>query len=377
MKTKTSTNLFCAVALSASGLALAQTQIPNTFEAGQPARAAEVNENFSALKTGVDNNADALAINEVAIQNNLMAIAGLSSGEVKILDFSDPDACIIDLPGNYILDRSWQFSESETCLAEENEDGIFARILISANNVTLDLEGFVLSDDQASVTDVLISVAGSNVVVFNGTIRKGDRALGVGYQPELIATGSRVTAQFITANGVHLLGPESIVRHSNLVGVDGGYGHGVVLGPSGVLEHSYVKCLSGCVFTPESTGDTTIRFNRIFADDRHLILRGNRSLVEGNLFWGWPDYTVIEVLGDDNTFVRNTLLSGASSGSGHAITVNGTRNIIESNIAKTYDTGINFFQSGNYYGGNRISASFGDYVINDTNQTDWGGNVSF
>ena len=39
------------------GSALAQTQVPNTFEAGQPARATEVNANFDALELAIDQNA--------------------------------------------------------------------------------------------------------------------------------------------------------------------------------------------------------------------------------------------------------------------------------------------------------------------------------
>jgi len=48
-------------ALLFSGTTLAQTQVPNTFQAGQPASAAEVNENFSALESAVDKNADDIA----------------------------------------------------------------------------------------------------------------------------------------------------------------------------------------------------------------------------------------------------------------------------------------------------------------------------
>jgi len=39
--------------VSAFGLAYSQTQVPHTFQSGQPARAAEVNENFSALATDI------------------------------------------------------------------------------------------------------------------------------------------------------------------------------------------------------------------------------------------------------------------------------------------------------------------------------------
>ena len=40
--------------VSAFGLAYSQTQVPHTFQSGQPARAGEVNENFSALATEID-----------------------------------------------------------------------------------------------------------------------------------------------------------------------------------------------------------------------------------------------------------------------------------------------------------------------------------
>jgi len=47
-------------ALLFSGVAFGQTQVPNDFTAGTPARAAEVNANFDALETAVDQNATAI-----------------------------------------------------------------------------------------------------------------------------------------------------------------------------------------------------------------------------------------------------------------------------------------------------------------------------
>lgn len=46
--------LFCVFALFLSVNALGQTQVPHTFQAGQPARAAEVNENFEAMASAID-----------------------------------------------------------------------------------------------------------------------------------------------------------------------------------------------------------------------------------------------------------------------------------------------------------------------------------
>ena len=45
-----------------SGVAIGQTQVPNDFTAGEPARAAEVNANFDALETAVDQNAAAIQL---------------------------------------------------------------------------------------------------------------------------------------------------------------------------------------------------------------------------------------------------------------------------------------------------------------------------
>ena len=43
--------------LLCTGMAYSQTQVPNEFQAGEPAKASEVNENFDALETAIDENA--------------------------------------------------------------------------------------------------------------------------------------------------------------------------------------------------------------------------------------------------------------------------------------------------------------------------------
>ena len=50
-----------AIALMCSGVAVGQTQVPNDFTAGQPARAAEVNANFDALETAIDQDISEIA----------------------------------------------------------------------------------------------------------------------------------------------------------------------------------------------------------------------------------------------------------------------------------------------------------------------------
>ncbi len=68
MNMKSITRVLGIIALMVSGSSFAQTQVPNTFQAGQPARATEVNENFTTLSGAVDTNAAAVSTNATAIQ---------------------------------------------------------------------------------------------------------------------------------------------------------------------------------------------------------------------------------------------------------------------------------------------------------------------
>ena len=49
MNVESITRVLGIVALMIWGSVLAQTQVPNTFQSGQPARAADVNANFSTV----------------------------------------------------------------------------------------------------------------------------------------------------------------------------------------------------------------------------------------------------------------------------------------------------------------------------------------
>lgn len=54
-------SIFALVSMLVTGLAQAQTQVPNDFQAGTPARATEVNENFDALEAAIDQNTTAIS----------------------------------------------------------------------------------------------------------------------------------------------------------------------------------------------------------------------------------------------------------------------------------------------------------------------------
>lgn len=77
-----------------------QTQVPNTFQAGQPARAAEVNENFAAIETAVDDNATDIASNTTKIDTNATDINADSTAiqdlEARVITLEDQVAILFD-----------------------------------------------------------------------------------------------------------------------------------------------------------------------------------------------------------------------------------------------------------------------------------------
>ena len=62
--------IIAVVTLTFSGVTFGQTQVPNDFTAGTPARAAEVNENFDTLEAAVDQNAAAIQQNPAGPQGD-------------------------------------------------------------------------------------------------------------------------------------------------------------------------------------------------------------------------------------------------------------------------------------------------------------------
>ena len=74
--------------------------IPNTFQSGTPARAAEVNENFSAVEAEVDDNAADTASNTTEIGNNTTGInansADIQDTSARVIALEDQVAILLD-----------------------------------------------------------------------------------------------------------------------------------------------------------------------------------------------------------------------------------------------------------------------------------------
>lgn len=66
MKLHLSRYLICTAALMIASTVNGQTQVPNTFQSGQPAIAAEVNANFTTLESAANQNASDISANAAA-----------------------------------------------------------------------------------------------------------------------------------------------------------------------------------------------------------------------------------------------------------------------------------------------------------------------
>ncbi|MEO1250895.1 MAG: hypothetical protein AAFW81_00955 [Pseudomonadota bacterium] len=91
---KKSVSLICCIA-AATGFASAQ--VPNNFQAGQPARAAEVNENFEALDTRITDNDARITANETAIMNASSGGGALGIGLNLVADDNTIIGPILDI----------------------------------------------------------------------------------------------------------------------------------------------------------------------------------------------------------------------------------------------------------------------------------------
>lgn len=86
---KLKTIAFIASATLVSSAALAQTEVPNTFESGQPANAADVNANFTALATAIDNLATRVTTLESASGDSALTLEDLVGNTYCIAFFGN------------------------------------------------------------------------------------------------------------------------------------------------------------------------------------------------------------------------------------------------------------------------------------------------
>lgn len=278
------------------------------------------------------------------------------TGEAITLDLSNPDNCIIDEPGYYVLDRTWLLTPGDGDEPNANCNAVH----IASGGVTLDLQGFSIRRgmEGGNYEPVLWIDTEGRV-----TLRDG-KLIGIFVAIEASVASDRygVTLINIHAGGGVLLG-------NRFVTVTGGSFSGSNEAPLQIGEGSRVaraafSCTSGegCLY---AHGSSLIQDCTFDADNPYgapaILVGGNGTIVEGNVLDGW-----VGILGDHNVVTRNY-----SNGGDPYIEVNGTGNILDGNIGPS----IVFVTPGNFYGNNRVTLPGG--FTGTADNVDWGGNVTF
>ncbi len=184
----------------------------------------------------------------------------------------------ISTPGKYVLTRNIS-------------DTLNPVISITADNVTLDLNGFQISGDANAFAADVVLVSGNGVTVTNGTILGGGAAVRV----------SASATQFAL---------------SNLVLGGGRTGVGTAAGSAlGLVEGNRIEDVTDGI---SGTGSALqIRRNVVSADGKGIFLDGcNSCLVSENTIRDASDVAISVVLGGGNLILNNT-----ASGSGTGIRV--------------------------------------------------------
>ena len=229
-------------------------------------------------------------------------------------------------PGSYYLTEDLDYTSIGT-----------GAIDITANDVTLDLAGHVITCSGSVVCVRAIGVSGLRIT--NGRIRGGKSPvsiIGVASSSSTVAmdlvdvggTTSSVNVVSIKSGGG--VGGEMVAElKGNLVACAGTIGTvGFYLEDlaDGVVERNVVR---NCGFGIQSvvTGNTVVSHNQVSGNGVGLSLELNHGEILGNLISGSATGSGLEVFGNNNLIALNV----ASDNQGAGITVDGDRNDLREN----------------------------------------------
>jgi len=286
----------------------------------------------------------------VPAELEVMATTG-PSVYAKVLDFTDPDSCIIDEPGYYILNRDWIIPPST-----DYGPPYGCPLQIKAD-VTIDFQGFSIrgGDPGALGGNPVVEIASGMRVVFrNGRI---------GYSDDyaISAPEAWVRLDRMDISGQTLIGAGE-VENCRLSGKNDV--STIQIRDSARIVNSRLYCTVPCIET--GNGPAEIRGNTITGDfSPAVVIRGPDSHVIRNDIAG----DILILTGANRSIIAWNTVSPSNQALGN-INVEATGIVLEGNIASgnlLFDTG------GNYFGNNRINGIFDGAAA----QVDWGGNVSF
>jgi len=243
-------------------------------------------------------------------------------------------------------------------------------ITVTADDVSIDLMGFVLSGDGIGNTDAGIYINNvSNVEIKNGTVTHFFYGI---YSSGAAASSNRVINVRAMANdsmGILLSSRNNLIRDctvagNSIYGIQSSNGSIVMNNTAYNNQNGILAILS------------TLTNNIAYSNQYWGIYAGTGSRVVGNTV-NFNNTLNLTGMGglyvESSSYVKGNSLSNNYQNNMY---VSFADNIIEENLVLNSTNGINFNTSGNFYANNRASGNTTNYV-GAAGQTDGGGNYSF
>ena len=309
---------------------------------------------------------DAAGVRRYAFVPKSQVFPDSSISGARILDLSRTPVEIRE-PGVYVINRNWVTGTPG------------GAILISADDVTVDLQGFELHGGNG---DAIVS-NGRNALIRNGRVRANLSGI-ISNGPFAVLENLHVHA---TGGGaVWLLGAGSLLRNSTVIGTEDS-------GPVIAAEDTVVRenRISGGQFGPALSGlsRTLIVNNEILAcgiRSACVVFEGDNNIFSRNKIVNDRSSVNngVEIEGNLNDAQDNVVIHCGAGASGArtnvAMIVSGYGNTVRGNLmprcfdAVGWNTGIAFNPDGNFYGDNIVWATL-PFAVGATVQFDLGGNV--
>jgi hypothetical protein len=260
----------------------------------------------------------------------------------------DARTAVQDVPGNsnwrHVITKPGSYYLTDNIVGAQN----IAGIRIDVSDVTIDFNGFaLLGTDPGSLTSVASS-ADDVVLRGGGLIRGWSGGVSLG--------GARCRMEDMTVvdsltNGLHLQGPDAIVLRCILAGNDweglhvGSGAHGATIadcklrdnGRHQILVESDGNVIERCTITADVGVGTPA-----------LTLQGAMNVVRANsILLGAVGVDAIEVTGDGNRLLDNTIRLKSTATFGEGIAVTGMGNEVHGGavtVESTSSTAIRFDQ---------------------------------
>jgi hypothetical protein len=266
-------------------------------------------------------------------------------GKAIVLDLHDPDACNIDEPGYYVLDRNWSVIPRDGYA-----EAACGTLRVASEGVILDLNGFAFY--------VYYGIPLRIETTAGVTVRNGHLDTDEFVAIENPGEGGTVIFDQVRVGGAVDL------RNRPVTVTGGSYGASLdaalSVGPGSRIEGARFSCNEDVCLSVRDDSivrDCTMRAVYLAPT---IALRGDNTIIAGNHIDGW-----MVLNGNDNVIARNFATEGTR------IEINGARNVLDGNIGMS----IVFNSTGNFFGNNRVALP-GGFSGTDGN-VDWGGNVSF